>query len=149
MCARGLPACVHPGKVVVGDNHMGLPRWGSVVKNPANAVGIRDMGLIPASGRSAGRKKDSCLRNPTGGSLAGQGPWGCKESDTTEPLSGNYVSGFLSLYSHFSVNIYHGLDRPQLAFSGASPVGLGFYLVCPDPGAHSAQLQALRTPRQK
>ena len=43
---------------------------GSVVKNPpANTGGARDMGLIPGSGRSAGRGSGnplqySCLGNP-------------------------------------------------------------------------------------
>ena len=68
--------------------------WGfpgsSVVKNlPANAG---DSGWIPGSGRSPGRGhgnplQDSCLENPHGQrSLAGYGPWGHKESDTTETL---------------------------------------------------------------
>ena len=62
-----------------------------VVKNPpANAGEIRDMGLIPGSGRSSGGGHDnplqnSCLENPHGQrSLAGYGPWGHKESDITE-----------------------------------------------------------------
>ena len=65
-----------------------------VVKNPlANAGDIRDTASIPGLGRSPGGGHGillqySCLENPHGqGSLAGHGPWGCKESDTTEQLS--------------------------------------------------------------
>ena len=68
-----------------------------VVKNlPAGAGDIRDVGLIPLSGRSPGRGHGnpllySCLENPHGQrSLAGHSPWGCKESDTTEQLSTHY-----------------------------------------------------------
>ena len=59
-----------------------------VVKNaPANAGNIRDMGLIPGSGRSPGGGHGkplqySCLENPHGqSSLVGYSPQGCKESD--------------------------------------------------------------------
>ena len=62
-----------------------------VVKNmPANAGDIRDLGLIPGSGRSPWRRPGnplqySCLENPhEQRSLAGYSPWGHKESDTTE-----------------------------------------------------------------
>ena len=65
-----------------------------VVKSPpANAGDIRDTASIPGLGRSPGGGHGillqySCLENPHGqGSLAGHGPWGCKESDTTEQLS--------------------------------------------------------------
>ena len=64
---------------------------GSMVKNlPANARGIRDVGSIPGLGRSPGGGHGnplqySCLENPHGQrSLAGYGPWGHKELDTTE-----------------------------------------------------------------
>ena len=52
-----------------------------------------EAGSIPGSGRSpGGRHGDplhySCLENPHGQrSLAGYGPWGCREWDTTERLS--------------------------------------------------------------
>ena len=55
-----------------------------MVKNlPANAVDIRDVGLIPGLGRSPGGGlgnplQYSCLENPMAEEL------GCKESDTTE-----------------------------------------------------------------
>ena len=62
-----------------------------VVKNlPANAGDIRDLDLIPGSGRSPGGghgnpSQYSCLENPYGQrSLAGYSPWGHRESDTTE-----------------------------------------------------------------
>ena len=62
-----------------------------VVKNsPANAEDLRDMGLIPVSGRSPGEGTGnplqySCLENPNGyRSLLGYSPLGHKGSDTTE-----------------------------------------------------------------
>ena len=61
-----------------------------VVKNPpANAGDIRDVGLIPGSGRSPGGGNDnplqeSCLENPLDSEALGYSPWGCRESDTTE-----------------------------------------------------------------
>ena len=60
------------------------------VKNPcANAKDIRDMGLIPGSGRSPGEGTGnplqySCLENPTDGGAVGSSPEGHRESDTTE-----------------------------------------------------------------
>ena len=60
-----------------------------VVKSqPVNA---RDTGSIPGLGRSPGGGhvnplQYSCLENPHGQrSLAGSSPWGCTESDMTEP----------------------------------------------------------------
>ena len=56
---------------------------------PANAGDIRDLALIPGSGRSPGRGNDSplqysCLENPHGQrSLAGYSPWGRKQLDMT------------------------------------------------------------------
>ena len=56
---------------------------------PANAGDIRDLALIPGSGRSPGRGYDnplqySCPENPHGQrSLAGYSPWGRKELDMT------------------------------------------------------------------
>ena len=62
-----------------------------VVKNlPANAGEVRDVGLIPGSGRSPGGGRGnplqcSCLENLCGQrSLAAYSPWGCKELDMTE-----------------------------------------------------------------
>ena len=67
---------------------------GAMVKNlPAGAGDIRDLGLIPGSGRSPGVENGnplhySCLGNSRGiprqGSLAGYRTWGRKESDTIE-----------------------------------------------------------------
>ena len=62
-----------------------------VVKNPpANVGDIRDMGSIHGSRRSPGGGHGhpleySCLENPMDRRVwLGYGPWGCKESDTTE-----------------------------------------------------------------
>ena len=62
-----------------------------VVKNLLAIAGeVRDMGLIPGSGRSRGRGHSnqlqcSCLRIPmVRGALGGYSPYGHKESDTTE-----------------------------------------------------------------
>ena len=62
-----------------------------VVKNPpANSGDMRDVGLIPGSGRSPGEGNGnpiqySCLKNPHGQrSLAGYIPQGCKELDRAE-----------------------------------------------------------------
>ena len=69
---------------------MGYP-GGSAVKNLPTSVG--DMGLIPGSGRPPWRKKwqppPVFLPGKSHGqrSLVGSGPWGHKESDTTEVTS--------------------------------------------------------------
>ena len=61
-----------------------------MVKNPlANAGDIRDLGLIPGSGRSpgAGNGNPSSIlawEIPWTEGLPGYSPWGCKESDMTE-----------------------------------------------------------------
>ena len=62
-----------------------------MVKNtPANVGEVRDSGSILGLGRSPGGGHDnplqySCLENPHGQrSVAGYGPEGQKESDTTE-----------------------------------------------------------------
>ena len=62
-----------------------------VAKNtPINARDLRAMGLIPGLGRSPGGGRGnplqySCLENFHGQrSLAGYGPQGCKELETTE-----------------------------------------------------------------
>ena len=58
-----------------------------------SACNSGDLGSIPGLGRSPGGGHGnplqySCLENPHGQrSLAGCSPWGCKELDTTEPLS--------------------------------------------------------------
>ena len=87
-----------------------------VVKNmPANAGDIRDLGLIPGSGRSPWRRPGNplqypCLENPhEQRSLAGYSPWGRKESDITEwpAVSLSLVVAvsivFLLVYRHLSV----------------------------------------------
>ena len=61
-----------------------------VVKNlPANAGGVRDVGLIAGLGRSPGGGHGYplqcfCLENPMDRSLVGYSPWGHEESDMTE-----------------------------------------------------------------
>ena len=63
---------------------------GSVVKNPPANAGDADMGLIPQSGRSPGEGNGnplqySCREKSMGrGAWGDHGPWGPKESDTTE-----------------------------------------------------------------
>ena len=70
-----------------------------VVKNsPANAGDIRDVGLIPGSGTFPGEGKGNPLQYLPGEShgwkgLAGSSPWGSKESDKTEQLTGG-ILGF-------------------------------------------------------
>ena len=62
-----------------------------IVKNLAASA--EDQGSVPGSGRSPGEGHGkplqySCLENPHGQrSLGGYSPRGCKESDTTEPLT--------------------------------------------------------------
>ena len=71
-----------------------------VVKNlPANARDIRDLGLIPESGRSPGGGHGnplqySCLKNSMDRGVSNS-PWGCKESDMTEA----------TLYAHIHTHI--------------------------------------------
>ena len=62
-----------------------------VIKNPpTNAGDARDLDLIPGSGRSlreghGNTLQYSCLGESLGQRrLVGCGPWGCRESDTTE-----------------------------------------------------------------
>ena len=60
-----------------------------VKKPPASARNIRDMGLIPGSGRSPGEGHGSPFHFLPGEShgwrsLVGYSPWGCRESDTRE-----------------------------------------------------------------
>ena len=64
-----------------------------MVKNPcANAGDVRDMGLIPGSGRSPGEGNGNPLQYCLG-NLMDRGAWwaivhwGCKKSDTTEQLT--------------------------------------------------------------
>ena len=70
-----------------------LPRWLWVKNPPANAGNMKDMGLIPGSGRSPGGGHGnplqySCLENPHGQRhLMGYSPLGHKESDTTKRLT--------------------------------------------------------------
>ena len=64
-----------------------------MIKNPsANARNLRDMGLIPGSGRSSGEGNSSlfqysCLENPMDGGAWQATVHGITESDTTEPLT--------------------------------------------------------------
>ena len=58
-------------------------------EDPDNAGNLRDLGLIPGSGRSPGEGNGnpllySCLENSMDrGAWAGYSPWGHKELDTT------------------------------------------------------------------
>ena len=68
-----------------------LPRWSLVIKTlPANAGELRDLGLIPASGRSPGGGHGdpfqySCLENPMdGGAWKAMGSQSHREPDRTE-----------------------------------------------------------------
>ena len=72
-------------------SHIQVSQVALMVKNPpANAGDIIESGLIPGSGRSPGGGNGnllqySCLENPMDRrALAGYGPQGCKESDTTK-----------------------------------------------------------------
>ena len=84
-----------------------------LVKNlPANTVDIRDVGLIPGSGRFPWKRKwqptPVFVPGESHGqrSLVGYNPWGCKESDMTDQLSTHVyeVMNILIDYSiHFTV----------------------------------------------
>ena len=74
--------------------YIGASQVALVVKNlPASAGGARDVGSIPASGRSPGIGSGNPLQYSTPGkshgqrNLVGYSPWGCKELDTTELLT--------------------------------------------------------------
>ena len=63
--------------------------WGSTQRESPSARDLRDVGSIPGSGQSPGVRHGNplqyyCLENPMDRSLAGYGPHGHKESDTTE-----------------------------------------------------------------
>ena len=57
----------------------------------ASAYNVGDPGSIPGLGRSSGEENGnplqySCLEKSHGRkNMVGYSPWGCKESDTTEP----------------------------------------------------------------
>ena len=60
-----------------------------MVKNlPASAGDIRDTGSIPEAGRSPGVRNDNplpvFLPEKSHGQRSPEGPWSCKESETTE-----------------------------------------------------------------
>ena len=68
----------------------GFPSGPAVKNAPANAGDARDVASVPGSGRCPGGGHGnplqySCLENPMGrGAWRAYGPWGRKESDTTE-----------------------------------------------------------------
>ena len=79
------------------------------------------MGLIPGWGRSPGGRHDnplqySCLENPTDS----YGPWGRKESDTTEQLTFS-----LPLSSEGQESGSSGLFLAQLSGTSSSCLGEG------------------------
>ena len=69
---------------------MGFPDGATGKEPAANTGDIRDVGLIPGSGRSPGGGHGnplqySCLENSHGQkSLVGHSPWSLKESDLTK-----------------------------------------------------------------
>ena len=71
-----------------------------VVKNPhANAGGLRDMGLVPGSGRSHGGRNSNSLQYSCQGNPMDKGAWwGHQESDTTEVTE--HSTGYISLKSY-------------------------------------------------
>ena len=82
-----------------------------MVKNPpANAGDVRDLGLIPGSGRSPGGGQGnplqySCLENP----VEREAWWarvygGCKESNTTEVTE--YTLTILTYHATYLLNIF-------------------------------------------
>ena len=83
-----------------------------VVKNlPANVGDIKDVGLIPGSGRfpwrKAGQPTPVFLPGESHGqqSLVGYSPWGRKELGMTEPLTLSYFPGKEEL-----VEFIHGYE---------------------------------------
>ena len=68
---------------------LGLPRSLSSKEPSCNAGAVGDVSSIPGSGKSPRGEHGnplqcSCLENPQDRNLVGYGPWGHKESDTTE-----------------------------------------------------------------
>ena len=62
-----------------------------MVKNPSpSAEDIRDMGLIPGSGRSPGEGNGNSLQYSWVGNPISYRPWDHKELDTTEQLTNNH-----------------------------------------------------------
>ena len=88
-----------------------------VIENlPANAGDIRDMGLIPGSGRSPGGGHGnplqySCLESPHGQrSLAGYSAQGHKELGTTEAIQHAHTFAFCNFLSfNFHIGIWKWL----------------------------------------
>ena len=80
-----------------------------------SAYNVGDLGSISGVGRSSGGHGNplqySCLEKHHGQrSLAGYGPWGCKESDTTEWLS-HHVLGLVGLHRPFQLLRHHRLGH--------------------------------------
>ena len=104
--ARKKKSCIYAPLIINWASQVAL-----VVKNlPANAGDVREVGLIPGSGRSPGRRNSnvlqcSCLENPMDRGAWCYSPWGQRESDTTE---------WLNMYAHStSINclIHHLINR--------------------------------------
>ena len=85
---------------------------------PANVRDLGDMSLIPGLGRSPGGGNGkwlqySCLENSHGQrSLVGYSPWGCRESDTTEPACTGRLSWFLVSICRDAFSLNPTLIRP-------------------------------------
>ena len=113
-------------------NFLGFP-GGSVVKKknpPANTGDSGDKGLISGSGRSSGEGNGkplqySCLGNPTD---RGNGPWSCKESDTTYQLNSliKWDTLYLSYQYLFTLKTKSSLVRKSPA--GQDPCQIDFWI---------------------
>ena len=88
------PVHFHLLKSLTYQTHLGVP---ALWLTGQSACNVRDLGLIPASGRSPGVRKwqptPVFLPGEFYGerSLAGYSSWGHKESDVTEPLTLTYT----------------------------------------------------------
>ena len=94
-------------KSVVEGKSVGLVGFPGGAEVKASTCNVRDLGLIPGSGRSPGEGNGNplqyyCLENPGQRSLVGYSPWVRKESDTTERLHFHFLGLCLSKLLGFS-----------------------------------------------
>ena len=98
----------------------------------ASVYNVRDLGLIPGSGRYPGEGNSnplqySCLEIPWTEQVVGYSPWGRKELDTTARLH------FLSLHEILTFSQYEPKKKePQLRKTG-SPFPANPHSRCLDP----------------